>query len=194
MEAFEMIERNVQLEARLIDDLLDLTRIEQGKLEVLRKPVDMHSVIKQAVEVAMPDIKGKHQKLTVSLKASKYELTGDAMRLEQIIWNLLKNSSKFTPEGGKIRIASDNRQGWLRIEISDAGIGIPKTSLEKIFTAFTQASSDVTRKFGGLGLGLAIARATALAHEGTLHATSKGLDKGATFILELPLGVPDQKS
>lgn len=186
-EALEMIRRNVQLEAHFIDDLLDLTRVTRGKLELVREPMDLHEAVRRAVEISMGDIEGKVQRLTVDLEAGRSGLEGDFMRLQQVFWNLLKNASKFTPDGGSIRVASRNVPGLVLVEISDSGVGFEPDAAERIFDAFAQANSAVTREFGGLGLGLAISKATVDAHGGILRAISAGPGRGATFTVELPV-------
>ncbi len=187
-KAHEMIGRNVDLEARFIDDMLDVTRIARGKMELVRKDMDLHEAVRRAVEVATPDIEAKGQRLTVTLEAGECRLHGDMARLQQGFWNLLKNASKFTPKGGAIEIRS-----WCPdddhhlVQVIDTGIGLEAEAVERIFNAFEQASASITREFGGLGLGLAIARATVDAHGGTLHASSPGPGQGATFTVNLPL-------
>jgi PAS domain S-box-containing protein len=188
VDALEMIRRNVKIEAQFIDDMLDVTRIERGKLELVCQPMDLHQALRHALEVADPDIQEKKQTLTVSLEATQHELVGDFTRLQQAFWNLLKNASKFTPEGGPIRVSSRNEDGCVCIEVCDGGIGFEPGAEERIFNPFVQADSSVTQKFGGLGLGLAITKATIDGHGGKLTASSKGPDRGATFIVALPLG------
>jgi two-component system, chemotaxis family, CheB/CheR fusion protein len=166
---------------------LDMTRLTQGKLEIAREVVDVHEVVRQAVEVSRGDMEAKSQKLIISLRAKRHTVTGDRTRLQQVFWNLLKNASKFTPKGGEIRIHSRNRANRIAAIVSDNGIGIDPDSLPVIFNSFTQGSKEVTKEFGGLGLGLAISQATVDAHNGSLRAQSRGHDKGATFIVELPL-------
>jgi len=177
----------VQIEAQFVDDLLDVTRIERAKLEIVRVPVNLHTVIRQAITVAEGELEEKRQKLAVDLGAGKFEVTGDATRLQQVLWNLLKNASKFSPEEEGIRVATWNEDGRVLVSVSDNGIGIDPGALSLIFDPFHQENLDVTRQFGGLGLGLAIARATVDAHGGTLRAESAGRDTGATFIMDLPL-------
>ena len=186
-EALEMIGNNVQIEARFIDDLLDMTRLARGKLEIAREEVDVHEVIRRAIEISRGDIEGKNQKLFVSLRARRRGVVGDRTRLQQVFWNLLKNASKFTPKGGVIRIQSRNQRDRIVALVSDNGIGIEAQALPLIFGSFSQASEEVTRQFGGLGLGLAISQATIDAHSGTLRAESQGHNQGATFSVELPL-------
>ncbi len=186
-ESLEMIRRNVQIEAQFVDDLLDVTRIERGKLEIVREPVNLHTIIRQAIVVAESELREKAQELTVELEAGNCEVTGDATRLQQVMWNLLKNGSKFSPHEGRIRVKSWNEVGWILVSFADNGIGIEQGALSLIFDPFHQENLEVTRQFGGLGLGLAIARATVDAHGGTLRAESAGRGAGATFIVKLPL-------
>ena len=188
-DALEMIERNVQIEAHLIDDLLDLTKITRGKLEIVRQPMDLHQAVQHAVEITAADVQGKSQQVTVALDAAEHNLQGDTTRLQQVFWNLLKNASKFTPDGGSIRITSRNEPGRVVVEISDTGIGFEAEAATRIFDAFTQANDEVMQKFGGLGLGLAISKATVDAHGGSLRARSEGRGQGAIFTVELPLSV-----
>ena len=187
LPALDMIERNVQIEAQFINELLDLTKINRGKLEIVREPVDLHQAVRRAVEVAADDMSAKGQRISVELAAGPAQVQGDATRLQQVFWNLLKNASKFTPEGGKIRVVSRHEAGQVIVEVSDTGIGFEPESAPKLFEAFTQASQEITRRFGGLGLGLAIARATVNAHEGILEARSGGHNQGAAFTVRLPL-------
>ncbi len=190
--ALDMIERNVQIEARFINELLDLTKISRGKLEIVREPTDLHEAARRAVEVTAEDASAKGQKLTVSLEANHSGMQGDATRLQQVFWNLLKNASKFTPEGGSIHVTSRNAPGRIVVEVSDTGIGFEPEAATRIFDAFMQADQEVTRRFGGLGLGLAIAKATVDAHDGTLAARSAGLGQGATFTVDLPVSPPER--
>lgn len=189
-----MIQRNVQLEAHFVDDLLDITRISRGRIELVRAPMDLHEAIAHAVEISRTDIEARGQRLTVALEAREHELDADVQRLQQVVWNLLKNASKFTPDGGEIRLRSRNEPGHIVVEVQDTGIGFEAGEEERIFTAFEQASEAVTRKFGGLGLGLAISKATVDAHGGTIRAVSPGADQGATFTVHLPLTAPDNGS
>jgi two-component system, chemotaxis family, CheB/CheR fusion protein len=146
-EALEMIANNVQIEARFIDDLLDMTRLARGKLEIARELVDVHEVLRRAVEISRSDIEGKGQRLILSLNAKRHTVTGDRTRLQQVFWNLLKNASKFTPKGGEIRIQSRNRGNRIAAIVSDNGIGIDSGALPLIFNSFTQGSKEVTREF-----------------------------------------------
>ena len=182
--AIEMIRRNVQLEARLIDDLLDLTRISKGKVQLRLEIVDAHALVGTALDICGDDIRGKHLTVTTELEAVEHYLHADAARLHQVIWNLLKNAVKFTSSGRSIAIRSSNpRPGSVRFEVTDTGMGIPPEMLPRIFDAFEQGSRA---SLGGLGLGLAITKAIVDLHLGTITATSSGPGHGSTFALELP--------
>ncbi len=185
---FEMIRRNVALEASLIDDLLDVSRIGRGKLELACKKLDLNDVVSRAVEISRPDIDGRRQELTVSLSAQHPTIMGDSTRLQQAVWNLIKNASKFSAEGGRIGVTTRDDGSSLEIEVSDEGIGIDAGRLNAIFDPFSQASTDVTKTYGGLGLGLAIAKATIEAHGGTIRVESDGQGKGSRFFITLPMG------
>ena len=182
-----MIRRNVQLESRLVDDLLDVTRIERGKLELIIGRVDLHEIIQRGLETTDCEFRDKAQKLTVELHAAEHMVQGDGARLQQVFWNLLRNASKFTPVDGEIRVISRNEPGKIVVDIRDTGIGIEADAVQRIFDPFIQADISITRKFGGLGLGLAIARAIVGGHEGELHVSSEGRGCGTTFSVSLPL-------
>jgi PAS domain S-box-containing protein len=183
-----MVRRNVELEARLIDDLLDLTRIARGKLELHPGPVDFHLLVRRAVEICRPDSDEKKQTIHFELGAREVRTEGDAVRIQQAIWNLIRNAVKFTPAGGSITVRTDNGDGHrIRLQIRDTGIGFDSWLNPRLFEAFEQGSRNITRQFGGLGLGLAITRSIIQSHGGTVHAESDGPGKGATFTLELPL-------
>lgn len=187
-EVFTTVRRNVLLEARLIDDLLDLTRIAKGKLRLDLHAVDAHRVLRHALNTCEEDIRKKRLRLTVLHEAGKHTVMGDAARLQQIFWNILKNAVKFTPEGGEIQISTHNPHPEVFVAtVTDTGIGISPEALPNIFKAFEQGTTDTPKKFGGLGLGLAIAHALAEAHHGRITGTSEGLYRGASFSLELPV-------
>jgi PAS domain S-box-containing protein len=191
------VRRNAELEARLIDDLLDLTRIERGKLDLHREVTDVLPLLAHAVEACRtPESEEKALRLVTELAADDHRVWADGSRLSQVFWNLLKNAVKFTPEGGTIRVRSWNEgeaeaaERWLVVEVADTGIGIEPQLLPRIFDAFEQGQQTITRRYGGLGLGLAISRAIAELHGGTLEAASEGRDRGSTFTMRLPLGLP----
>ncbi len=191
-EDLEMIRRNVGLEARLIDDLLDVTRISKGKIEMSREVVDVHGCLRSALEICEGDLREKKQRVKLHLEAPRHYVMGDPARLQQVFWNLLKNAVKFTPAEGLIWVRTFNQRARdeirdhgerLVVEVADNGIGIDSHHLSRIFNAFEQV--DGSRRFGGLGLGLSIAKAVVELHHGTLTASSEGRGKGATFTVVL---------
>ena len=184
-EALDMIQRNITVEARLIEDLLDLTRITRHKFELHLEPLDLHAAINRAVETCRAEIEAKRLRLELTLAARATQVLGDFARLQQVFWNLIKNAVKFTPEGGEILIRSYNRQTQIHVEVSDTGVGIVPEVLARIFNPFEQGEPGSVRQIDGLGLGLAISKATAEAHHGGLTARSEGKDQGATFTFEL---------
>ncbi|HEX2223621.1 MAG TPA: ATP-binding protein [Thermoanaerobaculia bacterium] len=184
--SLEMIQRNVALEARLIDDLLDLTRIANGKLQLGFATVDVHALIGQALQICGADAEAKRLSLDTDLAAGQSHVHGDSARLHQVLWNLIKNAVKFTPEGGRIAVRTFNPEpDRLRIEVADSGIGIAADVLPRIFDAFEQGRPEINRHFGGLGLGLAISQGLVEAHHGTLTASSDGPGRGASFHVDL---------
>jgi signal transduction histidine kinase len=193
LESLRMIQRNIELEVRLIDDLLDLNRINQGKVKLHMMPVDLNEVLRQVNGICDSDIRSKAIKLNMELKAERHYVRGDAARLQQILWNLLKNAVKFTPVAGVITVRAENPQpDRVRISVCDTGVGIQPENLPLVFNAFEQGEYD--REFGGLGLGLAISRHMAELHGGTLTAHSDGRNRGATFTLELGVDAGDDRA
>ncbi|HVT88007.1 MAG TPA: ATP-binding protein [Tepidisphaeraceae bacterium] len=182
----EMMRRNVQLEARLIDDLLDITRIVRGKIDLRSERVNMHAVIAQAIEICRSDNSARNLKILQELNADHFFVEGDSVRLHQILWNLIRNAIKFTPDGGTIRIGTSNQGQVLQLSVADTGIGIEPEMIDKLFTPFEQTSRIITQKFGGLGLGLAISKRLAELHGGSLFVSSRGRGYGSTFTLNLP--------
>ena len=181
-EGLEMVCRNVELEARLIDDLLDLTRITRGKLQLHLRKSNAHDLLGHAMDIVREDIASRNLELSVQLYAADHFVLADASRLQQVFWNVLKNASKFTPERGAVTIRTLNpNPKALMIEISDTGVGIEPESLEKVFDAFEQVG---TRR-EGLGLGLAISKAIVEMHHGRIRAFSEGPGKGAKFVIDL---------
>jgi two-component system CheB/CheR fusion protein len=185
-EALEVIERNIKIECNLIDDLLDVTRIGRGKMEITKAPIDVHEVIRKAVEICRTGMGAKKQKLAIALEAKRHTIHGDFTRLQQVFWNLVQNASKFTPEKGTVEILSRNEGDALIVEVRDNGIGIAPEAFPGIFDAFAQADASISKKYGGLGLGLAISKACVEGHGGNLSAASDGPQKGATFTITLP--------
>ncbi len=185
-EALEIIRRNVELEARLIDDLLDVTRIAKGKLQLSFEIVSVDEILRRAYEICGDEIDEKEQRVEFRLKAERAWVEADPARLQQVFWNLIKNAVKFTPKGGRIIIETFNPQpNEIEIKVTDTGIGIEKGKIEKVFNAFEQGQSSITRRFGGLGLGLAISKAMVAAHGGQIAVHSDGKEKGASFTVRL---------
>jgi signal transduction histidine kinase/CheY-like chemotaxis protein len=184
--ALEVIRRNVELEARLIDDLLDVTRISKGKLQLSLETASVHEILQRSYEICREEIAAKDLKIEFRLRAEQAYVEGDPARLQQVFWNLVKNSVKFTPANGRIVIETLNpTPDTVEIRTTDTGIGIESDQMNRIFNAFEQGQSSITRRFGGLGLGLAISKAMVNAHGGTIKAESGGKNRGATFIVTL---------
>src|SRR5881392_2062998 len=184
--ALEVVRRNVELEARLIDDLLDITRISKGKLQLSFEPISIHQILQRAYEICRNEIEAKNLEVNFALRAAHPYAEGDPARLQQVFWNLIKNSVKFTPEKGRISIETLNpAPNNIEVRVIDTGIGIEPQAIDKIFDAFEQGQSDITRRFGGLGLGLTISKTLIDAHGGHIRVQSSGKNQGATFTVEL---------
>lgn len=187
-EDLEVVRRNVELEARLIDDLLDLTRIARGRIDLDKHTIDLCTVLHRAVEVCLPDIEARKVEFEIDMgPAAPYRVEADAARLQQVFWNILRNAIKFTPQGGCIGIRCRPDRDHIVVEVNDSGVGIEPEALGRIFNAFEQAGRSISRQFGGLGLGLAISKALVEIHGGTISAHSEGAGKGASFRVRLPL-------
>ena len=195
-EAVTMIRRNVELEARLIDDLLDLTRVARGKMEFNFVNVDAHDGIRHVLDMCVDEARAKGVELTLNLLPQAIHVRADAARLQQVMWNLLKNAIKFTPAGGRVHVVTDlagvddeepATPDRLRISVRDTGVGFEQALLPRLFDAFEQGGQSVTRQFGGLGLGLTISRAIVEQHGGNIVAHSEGAGRGAAFTVELPV-------
>ena len=185
-QALEVIRRNVELEARLIDDLLDVTRIAKGKLQLTFETVSVNEIVQRAFEICREEAAAKELTVEFQLNAQSGFVDADPARLQQVFWNLIKNGVKFTPERGRIIIETRNPvPEQIETRITDTGIGIEPDKLDRIFNAFEQGQLSITRRFGGLGLGLAISKAMVEAHGGTIRAESGGKDQGATFTITL---------
>src|SRR5881394_2253424 len=183
-----MIRRNVELESQLIDDLLDLTRIAKDKLQLRFGPLDAHEVINNVVEICRPEAQARNLKLHLNLRGGAHHISGDAAKYQQIIWNLLKNAIKFTADNGEITISSTNPEPQLlAIAVHDPEI------MNRIFDPFEQGERAFQRRYGGLGLGLAISKSLAQAHGGTLIARSEGPGRGSTFTLRIKTVPPPPK-
>ncbi len=200
-----MIRRNVETQARLVDDLLDITRIARGLVPLHMESVNVHSALHNVVAMMQSAIGEKKQGVTLQLRAQEYTLWADSGRFQQVLLNLLSNAVKFTPEHGSITLRTDNNlpgtDRALRVEISDTGIGIDPEVLPRLFKPFEQGEQTVNRRFGGLGLGLSIVRSLVEMHGGVVSASSAGTKQGATFTLDLvtvappaPANTPDDVS
>ena len=186
-EQISLIRHNVDLEARLIDDLLDVTRITCGKFSLRPEKTDIHEVLAKAVETVSEEISRKNITIHIETNAPCATMEADPARLQQVFWNLLKNAVKFTPSGGRITIRTTNPElHRLSVEVCDNGVGIAPESLDKIFAPFEQVAVG-DHRFGGLGLGLTIAKTIVELHQGVITAASDGLNSGATFTVQLPV-------
>jgi len=181
-----MIRRNVALESRLIDDLLDLTAITAGKVHLQRERVDMHQLTRAVVAMVQETLGEKEIALDLHLRAEHPWVDADQARMQQVLWNILRNAAKFTPRGGRIAVRTASEGGEFTLACTDSGIGISHEALPRIFRPFEQADADVARGFGGLGLGLAIAQGLMHQHGGQIRASSEGRGSGATFSITLP--------
>ncbi len=181
-EQMSMMRRNIELEATLIDDLLDVTRIRHGKLTLNRSPVDLHEILIQTKEIVLHDFERKGVTMSLCAEAAAHHVNGDAARIEQVIWNLLKNAVKFSPENGTVTVTTKNDdRNRIIVEVTDKGVGIPQDQLSTIFKRFEQGHATGKHRFGGLGLGLSISKAIVFAHDGEIRAESEGAGSGATF-------------
>jgi signal transduction histidine kinase/DNA-binding response OmpR family regulator len=185
--AFETIERNARSQSQLIDDLLDVSRIITGKLEIELGPVDVCSVIEAAIDAVRPAFEAKEIQFEIVRESATCLVPGDANRLQQIFWNLFSNAVKFTPREGQVRVELKRCLARMRISVSDSGIGIAPEFLPYIFDRFRQADGSTTRVHGGLGLGLAIVRHLVQLHQGSVEVESQGKDRGSTFTVSLPI-------
>jgi signal transduction histidine kinase/response regulator RpfG family c-di-GMP phosphodiesterase len=185
--AFETIERNARSQSQLIDDLLDVSRIITGKLQIEPQPVDLCQVIEDSIEGVRPALEAKNIQLETRLEAAGCFVLGDANRLQQVFWNLLSNAVKFTRENGNVRVEVNRVGEQVQVSVSDSGIGITPEFLPHIFDRFRQADGSTTRVHGGLGLGLSIVKHLVQLHEGEVKVESAGKDQGATFAVGLPM-------
>jgi signal transduction histidine kinase len=186
-QALDAIERNAWLQSRLIDDLLDTSRIATGKLHFEPKPTDLNVAVKAAVDTVRTSAAARNIELTMSLWPSSLMVMGEPVRLQQIAWNLVSNAIKFTDPGGKVSVLTQMDGTQAQLSVVDTGIGIAPEFLPHVFDRFRQADGSTSRRHGGLGLGLAIADALAKMHSGRLEAKSAGVSQGSTFTLRLEL-------
>jgi CheY-like chemotaxis protein len=186
-EGIEVIERNCRAQAQLMDDALEMSRIISGKLRLDIKPCDLASVIYAAIDVVRAAANAKNIELSARINPDVCSSCCDAMRIQQVVWNLLANAIKFTPKGGKVRVMLDREGSRTRIEVTDNGQGIDQELLPYVFDRFRQAESSTRQNLGGLGLGLSIVKHIVELHGGTVGAKSDGEGRGATFIVHLPI-------
>ncbi|HJR07663.1 MAG TPA: ATP-binding protein [Pyrinomonadaceae bacterium] len=192
--ALEIVERNAQAQKKLIDDLLDISRIITGKLRLDLQPVDLASVVAAAIDALRPTAEAKAIRLQPLLDPQASPVSGDTDRLQQVVWNLLSNAIKFTPRGGRVQVRLERINSHVEIVVSDSGRGISPEFLPHVFDRFRQADGTSTRRHGGLGLGLSIVRQLVELHGGTVGVESEGEGQGATFIVQLPLMVTRKPS
>jgi len=185
--SLDLIERNAKAQSKIVEDLLDVSRIISGKLRLNMETVDLHAVVSAAAETVRPASEAKNIAMELSLRPLRGVVYGDAGRLQQVVWNLLANSVKFTPSGGRITVDLDESGVYAQLRVSDTGVGIGPEFLPHVFDRFRQADGSQTRPHGGLGLGLAIVRHLVESHGGAIQADSSGRHKGATFTVKLPL-------
>ncbi|HMF58208.1 MAG TPA: ATP-binding protein, partial [Pyrinomonadaceae bacterium] len=186
-QALEIIERNARMQSQLIEDILDVSRIITGKLNLKVQPVELSQIIESAANTVRPAVEAKAIDLRLDLDARAGVISGDPTRLQQVVWNLLSNAVKFTPQGGRIEVRLKRIGACVQMLVTDTGAGIGRSFLPFVFDRFRQADSTTTRTHGGLGLGLAIVRHVVEMHGGTVEAVSEGEGKGATFIVSLPV-------
>jgi CheY-like chemotaxis protein/nitrogen-specific signal transduction histidine kinase len=185
--ARDMMERQLLQMVRLIDDLLDVARITQGKLELKRAIINLQETVEAGIEGAMPLVDSAGHRLVVEMPEEAIQLSGDATRLAQVVSNLLSNAAKYTPQGGTIALRVFRTNGTATISVSDSGLGIPRDMLESIFDMFGQVNQTLDRSQGGLGIGLAIVRKIVEMHGGDVRAESAGIGKGSAFTVHIPV-------
>src|SRR5262249_46538098 len=190
--AVEVISKCAQSQTRLVDDILDTSRVITGRLKLDAQPVDIERVFQTAVDVVRPSAEVKGVALRAAIEAQGGVVIGDGSRLQQAVWNPLSNAVKFTNEGGRIEAWLGRAGNQIEITVSDTGIGIEPQFLPHVFERFRQADSTNTRRYGGLGLGLAIVRHIVEMHGGGVTASSPGVGRGATFKIRLPLASPSR--
>ena len=186
-QALAAISRNAKVQVQLIEDLLDLNRIESGQLRLDPQPVEPAGIVAKAIDAVLPAASTKHIDIRTVLDPRAGIVSGDPERLQQIVWNLLTNAVKFTPAGGRITVAATAVPGAVEISVADTGQGISTAFLSRMFDRFQQQDASTTRRHGGLGIGLSIARQLTQLHGGSIRAESAGVGKGATFRVTLPV-------
>jgi len=185
--ALEVIERNAWAQKQIIEDILDVSRVITGKLQLNVSPVDLVAVMDAALDAVRPAMEAKEIKIETIIDASLRMISGDANRLQQVIWNILSNAAKFTPNRGRVEISVSQTAAHVQIQVKDSGPGIEPAFLPYVFERFRQADGSITRTHGGLGLGLAIARHLVELHGGTIGVENRDDGQGAVFTIRLPL-------
>jgi PAS domain S-box-containing protein len=185
----DVVARNTRLQAQLVSDLLDISRIVSGKLQLEVREVDLHAIVRESAETVRPDAEARQIGIHEHLDVGTGAIAGDPARLQQVVWNLLSNAVKFTPPGGRIDLYLRRRDGHAEIVVADTGTGIRRDVLPHVFDRFHQADRSITRRFGGLGLGLSIVKHLVELHGGAVTAESPGEGKGSTFSIVLPASV-----
>jgi len=192
-EVLEIIERQVNHMVRLVDDLLEVSRITSGKIQLQLNPIDLNDVIRNAIETSLPLLEGGNHSFSVNLDETPIKIEGDMVRLTQVLSNLLNNAAKYTPEGGLISLTTEQGENWVQVRIKDSGLGIPQEMLNKVFEMFTQVNRHMKRSQGGLGIGLTLVKRLVELHGGRISATSEGEGLGSEFTMKLPLMPPPQE-
>jgi PAS domain S-box-containing protein len=187
-EGLEIIDRNVRVQGQLVNDLLDMSGMITGKVRLNLQMVDFAKIVRLSIESATPSAGAKGITIESDIATSGELISGDEVRLQQVVWNILSNAIKFTPPGGRVDVSLAQKDASLELTIKDSGEGIDPTFLSHVFERFRQADASVTRAHGGLGLGLAITWQLVDLHRGTIRAESEGVGRGATFRVTLPLG------
>lgn len=185
-DAMAMVSRQARQLSRLVDDLLDVSRIAQGKIALLCRPVDVGAAVRGAIEAAAADVQARGHRVELDLPVSPLRVDADPVRLSQMLGNLLDNACKYTPDGGRIVVSVEAHAETVEISVTDTGIGIDPAKIPELFELFHQVDTTLDRASGGLGIGLSVVRRLAELHGGRVHATSPGAGQGATFTLELP--------
>jgi len=185
--ALEVVERNAWAQKQIIEDILDVSRVITGKLQLNLSPVDLVTVVDAALDAVRPAMEAKQIRIETLIDSSLRLISGDADRLQQVVWNILSNAAKFTPAGGKIEISVNQNSTRVRVQVKDSGPGIDPSFLPHVFERFRQADGSTTRTHGGLGLGLAIVRHLLELHGGTIKVENREQPRGAVFTVNLPL-------
>jgi CheY-like chemotaxis protein/two-component sensor histidine kinase len=186
-KGLETIERNARAQVNLIEDLLDVSRINEGKLRLDVKPVAFAEIVEAALASMRPAAEARHITVQTVLDPNHDQISGDPARLQQVVWNFLSNAVKFTPKGGKIQVGLERVESHVALSVSDNGVGITPEFLPHVFDRFRQGDQSTTRSFGGLGLGLSIVKHLVELHGGSVRVMSEGTDRGTTFVVDLPL-------